>query len=158
MSEQKVEQAWATPTHEQIVAITKNHVAGLEASDDDNVWVLAGMHHVLLHTVGRKSGNVHKTPLPTWSDPDGVRVIVASFAGHDQHPAWFLNMADRTANPEILCRVQGRSFWSAHEILEGDERDRVWALLTADRAWYNDYQAKTSRSIPLIRLPETRPA
>jgi hypothetical protein len=30
--------------------------------------------------------------------------------------------------------------------------------LVADRAWYDDYQAKTARRIPLVRLTETRPA
>ena len=57
-----------------------------------------------------------------------------------------------------LCRVQGAQYWSVPEILEGEEYDRIWPLFTADRAWYNDYQAKTNRRIPLIRLPETRPA
>ena len=46
----------------------------------------------------------------------------------------------------------------ANDALEGDEYRRIWDLLTADRAWYNDYQAKTDRQIPLVRLPETRPA
>ena len=48
--------------------------------------------------------------------------------------------------------------WSVPEIIAGDEYDRIWALLVADRAWYDDYQAKTSRRIPLVRLPETRRA
>jgi hypothetical protein len=59
----------------------------------------------------------------------------------------------------VLVRAQGGSaFWSEPEILDGDEYDRVWELLTADRAWYDNYQAKTDRRIPLVRLPETRPA
>jgi hypothetical protein len=43
-------------------------------------------------------------------------------------------------------------------ILDGDEYEQTWALLNADRAWYDDYQAKTDRRIPLVGLPETRPA
>jgi deazaflavin-dependent oxidoreductase (nitroreductase family) len=85
--------------------------------------------------------------------------VVASFAGATGHPSWYLNLSDRTANPEVLCRMQGgRAYWSQPEILEGDEYDRIWSLLNADRAWYDTYQAKTSRQIPLVRLPETRPA
>jgi deazaflavin-dependent oxidoreductase (nitroreductase family) len=117
------------------------------------------MQHVLLRTVGRKSGNEHKVALPTWLDPEGRRVVVASFAGAPGHPSWYLNLADRDANPEVLCRVQGgREFWSEPEILDGDEYARVWGLLTTDRAWYETYQGKTDRRIPLVRLPETRPA
>ena len=59
----------------------------------------------------------------------------------------------------MLCRVQGgRQFWSDFEILDGDEHARIWALLNVDRAWYDTYQGKTDRQIPLVRLPETRPA
>jgi deazaflavin-dependent oxidoreductase (nitroreductase family) len=156
-TDQKVEAVWETPSWDVIPQITKQHVEALESSDDDGVWCLAGMHHILLTTIGRKSGTAHKVALPTWNDPDGHRIVVASFAGHEKHPAWFLNLRDRT-EPEILCRVQGKSYWSLPEILEGDERDRVWALLVEDRAWYTDYQAKTERAIPLVRFPETRPA
>ena len=156
--DQKIAQEWATPTHDQIVEITRGHVAGMEASDADPVWVIAGMHHVMLRTVGRKSGNIHKVALPTWNDADGVRVIVASFAGHERNPSWFVNLADADANPEVLCRVQGAMFWSTPEVLTGDPRDSTWARLVADRPWYNDYQNKTARPIPLVRLPESRSA
>lgn len=157
-TEQRVEQGWDTPSHEDIVELTKMHVQAMESSDDDMIWQQVGMHHVLLHTVGRKSGKVHKVALPTWNDPDGNRIVVASFAGAAGHPSWYLNIADRDANPRVRCRVQGGEFWSDHEILtHGDEHARIWSLLIADRAWYADYQAKCDRTIPLVRLPETEP-
>jgi deazaflavin-dependent oxidoreductase (nitroreductase family) len=156
---QKVEQVWETPPLDEIPKLSSAHVEAMESMDDDEVWKQAGMHHVLLRTLGRKSGKEHKVALPTWSDPEGRRVIVASFAGAQQHPSWYVNLADRDANPEVLVRVQGnKQFWSEPEILEGDEYDRIWDLLTADRAWYQNYQSKTDRRIPLVRLPETRPA
>lgn len=157
MGEQKVEQLWETPSLEEIPVITRAHVQAMEASDADEAWQIAGMHHVVLYTTGRKTGKEHKVALPTWLDPDGHRIVAGSFAGHDHHPAWFLNLRDRK-EPEVRCRVQGRSFFSVPEILEGEEYDRIWALFTEDRAWYLDYQAKTTRRIPLVRLPETRPA
>ena len=155
---QKVEQQWETPSLEEIPVITRAHVGALETSDDESLWAQAGMHHVVIRTIGRKSGTEHKVALPIWRDPDGVRVVVASFAGAPQHPSWYLNLADRTANPEVLVRHQSGQYWSVPDILDGEEHDRVWGLLTADRAWYNDYQAKTGRQIPLVRLPESRPA
>ncbi|MFI5040347.1 MAG: nitroreductase/quinone reductase family protein [Acidimicrobiales bacterium] len=160
MSEsQKVEQAWETPSLDEIPKLSKMHVGAMEQTDDDMVWVQAGMHHVLLRVVGRRTGGEQKVALPFWRDPEGNRIVVASFAGAPRHPAWLLNLQDRAANPEVLCRVQGgRQFWSAAEILEGDDYERTWQGLTADRAWYIDYQAKTDRRIPLVRLPETRTA
>lgn len=156
-TEQHVDQAWETPSLDEIPLITKGHVAALESTDADAAWVLAGMHHIVITTVGRKSGNEHKVALPFWRDPDGARVVVASYAGAPQNPSWFVNLADRSANPEIRCRVQHGEFWSVPEILEGDEHTRIWGLLTDDRAWYDNYQAKTERTIPLVRFPETRP-
>lgn len=155
---QKVVQTWETPPIEKIPRISRSHVQAMEASHDDAVWVVAGMHHVVLRTIGRKSGREHKVALPFWRDPAGHRIVVASFAGAPRHPSWFLNLADRAANPEVHCRVQHGAYWSRPEILDGDEHEQIWALLTADRPWYRDYQARTTRRIPLVRLPETRPA
>jgi len=155
---QHVEQVWETPPLDEIPKLSRMHVAAMETSDDDAVWQQAGMHHVLLRTVGRTTGKEHAVALPTWRDPQGRRVVVASFAGAPEHPQWYRNLADRAANPEVLVRVQGGQFWSTPVILEGDEYDEVWALLVADRAWYDTYQGKTERRIPLVALPETRPA
>lgn len=157
MSGQEAE-PFVEPPREEIPAISRSHVAFMESTDDDQAWVLAGMHHVVLRTVGRRSGTEHKVALPFWRDPDGHRVVVASFSGAPQHPSWYLNLSDRAANPEVLVRVQGGSFWAEPEILEGADYDRAWAGLTADRPWYNDYQSRTDRRIPLVRLAERRPA
>jgi deazaflavin-dependent oxidoreductase (nitroreductase family) len=155
---QKVVQEWETPSLEEIPVISRAHVEALESSSDDAVWCQAGMHHVVLRTIGRKTGKEHKIAIPFWRDADGVPVIVASFAGAANHPAWYVNLADRSANPEVLIRTQTREYWSVPEILDGADYERVWPLLIADRAWYSDYQAKTSRRIPLVRLPQTRVA
>ena len=157
-TEQRVEQTWETPAPDEIVSISHGHVEAMESSDDDMIWKPGGMDHVVLRTIGRKSGNEHKVALPTWRDVHDRRVVVASFAGAEGHPAWYLNLADRDANPEVLVKHQGGEYWSVPDILEGDEYTQTWELLTADRAWYNDYQAKTDRRIPLVALPETRPA
>jgi deazaflavin-dependent oxidoreductase (nitroreductase family) len=85
-------------------------------------------------------------------------VVVASFSGAPQHPSWYLNLTDRAANPEVLVRVQGGSFWADAQVLEGRDYETTWAGLTADRPWYNDYQSRTDRRIPLVRLVERRPA
>lgn len=155
---QKVEQTWETPSLDEISVLSRGHVEAMETMDIDDVWQQVGMHHVLLRTVGRKSGKEHKVALPFWRDADGQRIVVASFAGAPQHPSWFLNLQDTKANPEVLIKTQEGSFWSVPEILDGDDYDRNWEQLNADRAWYQNYQKKTDRRIPLVRLAETRPA
>lgn len=150
--DQRIEQWWDTPSHADIVALTKSHVEAMDQSDADAVWLQAGMPHVLIETVGRRSGDRHRVALPTWTDPDGHLIIVASFAGAPKHPSWFFNIRDTEANPTVQCRQQSGPFEAAPEVLDGDERSLIWDLLIADRAWYADYQAKAGREIPLIRL------
>ncbi len=146
------------PSRDEIPKISADHVKAMESTDDDAAWVIAGMHHVVVHTLGRKSAKEHKVALPFWSDPDGHRVVVASFAGAPQHPSWYLNLADKSANPEIRIRVQRGVFWADAQVLDGDEYADTWAGLTADRPYYDDYQTRTDRRIPLVRLVELRPA
>jgi len=150
-------ESFVEPSRDEIPQISRGHVAAMEASDDDAAWVIAGMHHVVLRTVGRRSGNEHKVALPFWADENGVPVVVASFSGAPQHPSWYLNLTDTEANGEVLVRRQKALYWSKPEILDRDEYAKVWAGLTADREYYNDYQLRTSRRIPLVRLSAARP-
>lgn len=149
---------YVEPPRDEIPGISRAHVAAMEASDADAIWIGAGMHHLVLRTVGRRSGNEHKVALPYWRDADGARIVVASFAGAPDHPSWYLNLSDRTANPEVLVRLQRRSFWAEPEILDGEEYDRIWAAIVADRPFYDDYRTRTERLLPLVRLVERRPA
>jgi deazaflavin-dependent oxidoreductase (nitroreductase family) len=158
MARSQPNEAFDEPPRSEIPGISRMHVGAMEQSDDDAVWIGAGMHQLLLRTIGRKSGKEHKVALPYWYDDDEQRVVVASFAGAPQHPAWYLNLTDRTANPEVWVKTQTGAFWAEAQILEGDEYDRVWRQLNADRPYYDDYQSRTDRRIPLVRLVEKRPA
>jgi deazaflavin-dependent oxidoreductase (nitroreductase family) len=150
--------AFKEPPREQIPDISRAHVAILESGDGDEFWTAAGMGHVILRTLGRRTGNEHKVVLPFWRDTDGSRVVVASFAGAPQHPSWYLNLTDREKNTEVLVRVREGSYWADPEILEDAEYARVWAALIADRPFYVGYTERTTRVIPLVRLTELRPA
>lgn len=144
---------------EEILDLTRRQVAAMESSDTGWGWAGADgrMAFVLLRTVGRRSGREHKVALPTWLDPGGHRIVVASNAGSDRPPHWFLNILDTESNPTVLCRVESRSFWSTPEVLGEPEREEIWGLLTEDRSWYRDYQANTTRTIDLVRLPDVDP-
>ena len=151
---QKIEQFWETPSHDQIVEISGAHVQALESSKDDAVWNQVGMEHILLTTVGRRSGKKHKCALPIWRDSHNERVVVGSFAGADKEPDWVANIRDQQSNSKVWIVTQINQFWSMPQILDNKERDFTWEKLCEDRAWYNDYQKKTTRLIPLIRFPE----
>jgi deazaflavin-dependent oxidoreductase (nitroreductase family) len=150
-------EAYTEPPRDKIPGISRMHVVAMEATSDDSVWIAAGMHHVILRTVGRKSGNEHKVALPFWRDVKGARIVVGSFSGAPQHPSWYLNLTGRAANPEVLVRAQDRAFWADAQILGGEEYERIWSALTTDRPFYVGYSTRTERRIPLVRLVELRP-
>jgi deazaflavin-dependent oxidoreductase (nitroreductase family) len=153
MPDDQRNEPFESPPFEEIPGITRRHVAHLETTTDESAWVRAGMRHLILRTVGRKSGNEHKVALPYWCDADGRRIVVASYAGGPRNPAWFHNLLDREANPNVWIKDRDEEAWVDAEILDGDDYRRVWDALVRDRAYYADYQAKCARRIPLIRLP-----
>lgn len=146
------------PAREQIPVRTREHVGAMEASDADEVWFVAGMHHLMLCTVGRRSGEQQKAALPYWFGPDGHPIVVASYAGSPKHPAWYLNLCDRRANPEVLVRMQHEAYWAQAQDLDGDDYRKTWDAMVLDRPFYVDYQSRTTRRLPLIRLLKQRPA
>ena len=50
------------------------------------------------------------------------------------------------------------SYWADAEVLDGDDYQATWDALTADRPYYVDYQTRTTRRIPLVRLVRVRTA
>jgi deazaflavin-dependent oxidoreductase (nitroreductase family) len=107
---------------------------------------------LLLTTKGRHSGEDKTTPLIFVPDGDNY-VIIASLGGAPKHPAWYLNLE---ANPRVTLQVKDKVFEADARTVESPERERLWEK--AVEAWpqYNDYQAKTSRRIPVVVLEPVR--
>lgn len=107
---------------------------------------------LLLKTIGRKSGKEFIMPLVYGRHGDDY-VIVASYGGAPQHPAWFLNMQ---AAEEIAFQVGEQHFVGSWRVAEGEEHDAIWAHMLTVHPAYADYQTKTTRHIPVIVLKPTR--
>lgn len=113
-------------------------------------WDLQGMPVVTLTTTGRKSGQPRESMLTSPATANGSLVVVASRGGDDRHPAWFLNLRD---DPRVLVAVKGGTAEPRlARVIEGDEREQLWAQIAASHAQYRQYQTKTSRVIPLVAL------
>ncbi|MGB7450323.1 MAG: nitroreductase/quinone reductase family protein [Ornithinimicrobium sp.] len=111
---------------------------------------MMGMSVLSLITIGRKSGQERRTPLARFPGPDGSFLIVASAAGAQQNPAWYLNLA---ANPErVRVEVEGRSIDVIAEELHGQERSQAWDQILAASPNFANYEKRTDREIPVIRL------
>ncbi|MDG4865503.1 nitroreductase family deazaflavin-dependent oxidoreductase [Streptomyces sp. T-3] len=107
-----------------------------------------GVPCLLLDYKGRRSGQWRRTVLIYGRDGDD-HLIVASNGGADQHPLWYLNLE---AEPEVRLRVGPERFEARAERLSAEEKARVWPSLVELFAPYEDYQKKTSRDIPVMRL------
>jgi deazaflavin-dependent oxidoreductase (nitroreductase family) len=104
---------------------------------------------ILVHHVGRRSGQHRVAPLIALADGDRW-VIVASKGGTDRHPAWFHNLK---SHPETEIEVGGERVPVEARVLEGEERDRLWPRLVEIYPPYADYQRFAGeRRIPVISL------
>jgi|SRR5579862_117957 len=103
---------------------------------------------LLLTTIGRKTGKLRTTPL-LYLDDRGRYVVVASVGGAPTHPAWYLNLRD---NPAATIQIGSRNLAVNAMTAGAEERARLWAQVTRMYPQYDDYQAKTSRKIPVVIL------
>jgi deazaflavin-dependent oxidoreductase (nitroreductase family) len=103
---------------------------------------------LLLDYRGRRSGGWHRTVLIYTRDADAY-LIVASNGSADHHPLWYHSI---TEHPNVRLRVGTERFPARAETLSPDEKARVWPHLVATFAHYDEYQKKTSRDIPVVRL------
>lgn len=109
--------------------------------------------HCLIKYTGRKSGKVFITPL-IYGDIGGEVVIVASKGGADHHPAWYLNIVD---SDEVEFQIGTQAFRATWREPAGEEYSKVWNFMVDVFPAYANYQASTSRKIPLVVMKATAP-
>ncbi|MTD52946.1 nitroreductase family deazaflavin-dependent oxidoreductase [Amycolatopsis sp. RM579] len=108
-----------------------------------------GARIMLVHHVGAKTGARRVTPMSYFPQEDGSMVVVASNRGASTNPAWYVNLM---ARPRTDVEVGAETFSVVVEEITGTERDAVWADVVAVIPAVLDYQKKTNRTIPLLRL------
>ncbi|WP_329396354.1 nitroreductase family deazaflavin-dependent oxidoreductase [Streptomyces melanogenes] len=122
-----------------------------EESGGTEGTTLHGAPCLLLDYVGRRTGAVRRTVLIYGRDGDDY-LIVASKGGSDDHPLWYLNLVDQ---PDVSIRVGTERFPARAETLSPEEKARVWPHLVEVYPPYADYQKRTERDIPVVRLRHT---
>jgi len=132
-----------------LTALSRAHVALYRASRGRLAGrISSGARILLLTTIGRKSGMERTTPLLYLEDA-GRYVVIASVGGDPKHPAWYLNLRD---NPTATIEVGSRKLAVTASTASPDERSRLWPLAVQIYPGYADYQAKTTREIPVVTL------
>jgi deazaflavin-dependent oxidoreductase (nitroreductase family) len=126
----------------------EEHVRVYRETAGERGYHWRGTTILLLTTKGRVSGEGRTTPLIHRTD--GERwVVVASKGGAPKNPGWFENLM---ANPDAVIQVKGDEVPVHATTAEGEERARLWSLMTEVWPAYDDYQTKTTRQIPVVVL------
>jgi len=107
---------------------------------------------LLLHSTGAKSGQARVNPMMYQADGDNFAVF-ASKAGAPTNPDWYHNLV---ANPRAAIEVGDTTINVIARITEGDDRDRLWSRQKELYPGFADYEAKTTREIPVIILEPTQ--
>jgi deazaflavin-dependent oxidoreductase (nitroreductase family) len=110
-----------------------------------------GKRLVLLHYVGRRSGQERVTPLVAASDGDSY-LVCGSAGGADQDPLWVANIE---AGPgETTIEVDDRIVPAKTTVVRSTSPQwqrlyGVWKAYWPDAA---QYETQTSRKFPIVRL------
>ncbi|KLI04936.1 deazaflavin-dependent nitroreductase family protein [Mycolicibacterium conceptionense] len=126
----------------------RNVVAEFRANGGKVGGPFEGGTLLLLHTTGAKSGQPRLSPL-AYLDVDGKILIVGSYAGAPKDPAWVHNLR---ANPKARIEVGTDAYDVTARELPADERDATYPKIVEAAPVFAEYQAKTTRAIPLFEL------
>ena len=101
---------------------------------------------LLLTTAGARTGRPTTVPLGFAVDESGRVFVMASKAGAPRHPSWFHNLR---ANPSVTVELGDRSFQAQAVVTAGEERDRLYSMISAGAS---EYEKNTDRVFPVVVL------
>lgn len=110
--------------------------------------MLEGMPLLLLHHTGAKTGAERTSPL-AYQAVEGGYAIFGSKGGAPTHPDWYHNLV---AHPAVSVEVGEETVRVRARVTDGEEYERIWAKQKEDFPNFAEYEAKTSRRIPVVVL------
>ncbi len=138
------------PSDTVFKALNAVHKLVLKTSWNRLGWHLGNMPVLRLTTIGRVSGRPRSVMLTVPYQDAGRIVVVASKGGEPRHPAWLLNLRE---NPSVAVRMKGQvTSQMRARVAFGNERARLWNIVTTAHPRYARYQSITQREIPLVLL------
>ncbi|MDQ2725072.1 MAG: nitroreductase family deazaflavin-dependent oxidoreductase [Actinomycetota bacterium] len=111
-----------------------------------------GAPMILVHHIGAKSGTERVNPMMYRPVGDDFAVF-ASYAGAATNPDWYHNLV---AHPSVNVEIGTETVAVTARVTEGAERDELWSAQKADYPGFADYEAKTTRQIPVVILERAR--
>jgi deazaflavin-dependent oxidoreductase (nitroreductase family) len=99
-------------------------------------------------TKGRKSGEPRSSVVAYLRDGDAY-AVVASNAGADRPPAWWLNLQ---ADPAAEIDAEGDRVRVRAREAEAEEYERLWQRFAEANESYERYRGYTERRLPVVVL------
>jgi deazaflavin-dependent oxidoreductase (nitroreductase family) len=134
----------AVPSDEEFLAYNQGVISEFRANQ--GVVSQPPFPILLLTTTGARTGRQATVPLGFAVDDNGRVFVMASKAGAPRHPAWVHNLR---ANPSVTVELGDGSFQAQAVVTEGEERDRLYGMIS-DGA--SEYEKNTDRVFPVIVL------
>jgi deazaflavin-dependent oxidoreductase (nitroreductase family) len=103
---------------------------------------------LLLHHTGARSGRERVNPVMYREVGDGLAVF-GSKGGAPTNPDWYHNLL---AHPETTAEVGTETVRVVAREAKGDERTKIWEAHKKDYPAFAEYEAKTTRQIPVVIL------
>ena len=106
-----------------------------------------GLPCIVITHVGNKTGSVRKIPVMRVKVEAGY-VLIGSYGGRPKNPVWVYNLRE---NPDAEIRDKTEVFkMRVREVTDEPERARLWDAGAKAYPPYVEYQAKTTRKIPVF--------
>ena len=106
-----------------------------------------GLPVIIVTNRGNKTGGIRKTPLMRVKDGRSY-VLVGSRGGAPKNPDWVYNLR-AYGRVEIRDETEVYSML-VREVVDAEERARLWQLAVAAFPPYEEYQTRTERLIPVF--------
>jgi F420H(2)-dependent quinone reductase len=138
-----------------VPAVLRVHAKIYEGTDGRIGHRMIGVPTLMLRTTGRRSGQTRTNSLVYAPDGDSY-LVVPSNGGADRAPGWLHNLR---AQPDVEVQVGRERQPAIATVVERGEPDfdRLWAAVNENnKGRYDQYQAGTSRQIPVVVLNPRR--
>ena len=106
-----------------------------------------GLPCIIVTHIGNKTGAIRKIPLMRVTVENNY-LLIGSKGGSAQNPGWVYNLR---AHPDVEIRDKTEVFkMRVREVIDKNERNRLWIVGVNSYPAYEDYKEKTTRTIPLF--------
>lgn len=139
------------PSVKALLEFNRSIIAEFRANGGVCGGPFEGNPMILLTMTGAKSGRELTTPLTYCPDGDNddACIIFASAGGAPKHPNWYHNLM---ANQNVTIERGTETYTAKAVFTAGADRQAAFERMAQAMPRFAEYQEKTEREIPVIRL------